>query len=104
MRDIAVRPPGWTPPRVRLILLIFTLVLVLNAFDICATLVIVGIVGTSEEMNPLMRWSLEHGPATFVAVKTGLVVGLTSLLTLLSSRRRLAWYGLCGIAIVCAVL
>lgn len=91
------RPP-WTPPRVRLVLLILSLIIALNAFDTWATLIVVSAVGAGEEYNPLMRFLLEAGPAWFVAGKMGMIVGFASALAWMSRRRRLAWYGLCGIA------
>lgn len=103
MKRTENRPP-WTPPRVRLVLLILLLVIALNVFDVFATLIVVSVVGTAEEMNPLMRWALNAGPATFIAVKMGMIAGFTSGLALLARRRRMAWYGLCGIAALCAAL
>lgn len=98
MRKIAVRPVEWTPPRVRLILLILTLIVVLNAFDACATLLIVHVINADVELNPLMRWALKAGPVCFIAVKMGTVIGFASILAWLARRRRAAWIGLCIIA------
>jgi hypothetical protein len=97
------RPP-WTPPRVRTVLLVLALIVVLNAFDVCATLIVVSVVGAAEEMNPLMRWALNAGPATFTLVKMGMIVGFSSGLAWLALRRQLAWRGLCGLAALYAGL
>lgn len=96
--------PAWTPPRVRTILLLLSLIVALNAFDAWATLIVVSVVGATEELNPLMRRALNAGPETFITVKMGMIVGFTSGLAWLARRRRMAWYGLCGIAALYAVL
>ena len=84
--------PAWTPPRVRLIFLVFLLMLVANAFDAWATIGIVAQGAT--ELNPIMRWALKHGPVAFIAMKTCLIGSLTLFLAVASRTHRLAWRGL----------
>lgn len=72
--------------------------LVANAFDAWATLVIVERGAT--ELNPIMQWGLQHGAAAFLAMKLGLVGGPSLLLAFASRTHRLAWRGLAVLTIL----
>ncbi len=104
MRETPMLRKPWTPPRVRLILLVSFLLLAANVFDTFATLAITRIVGISEELNPLMYALLAAGPGWFAAVKIGHMLCMTALLAWQSNHRRLAWIGLCAVTVIYAIL
>ncbi len=88
----------WTPPRVRLIALLYLLLLVSNAFDAHATLDAVR--AGAVELNPVMAYALSFGPAVFIGAKMLLAGGLGLFLAVMARRRRIAWYGLVGLSAV----
>jgi hypothetical protein len=92
----------WTPPRARLIALLYALLLVSNGFDAHATLDAVG--RGAVELNPLMAFALSHGAAAFIAAKMLLAGGLGLALAILARRRRLAWYGLIAVSAIYGIV
>ncbi|HSD12793.1 MAG TPA: DUF5658 family protein [Patescibacteria group bacterium] len=88
----------WAPPSVRLIVLLYVLLLVSNAFDAHATLDAVR--AGAVELNPVMAFALSFGAAYFIGVKMLLAGGLGLALAVLARRRRLAWYGLIGVSFI----
>lgn len=88
----------WTPPRVRLVVLLYALLIVSNAFDAHATLDAVR--AGAVELNPLMAYALSQGAAVFIGAKMLLAGGLGLALAALARRRRLAWYGLVAVSAI----
>lgn len=89
----------WTPPRPRLVVLVYLLIVGFNAFDAFATLAALD--KGADELNPLMRAALELGPAAFIAVKMALIGFLCALLALVTMwrtrqvrERKFAWTSL----------
>ena len=104
MRETRILKQPWTPPSRRLVLLVLGLICALNLFDASATLVVIPIVGTAEEENPLMRWALDAGPEVFLVIKMGILISFASFLAWQSEHRRLAWIGFCALTCICAAL
>ena len=91
-----------TPPRVRLVLLLFVLLVTFHAFDAWST--VEAVRNGAIELNPIMAWLLARGTATFLAVKMGLACGGGLFIALTSRRYRLAWYGLIGLTAIYGVV
>ncbi len=92
----------WTPPRIRLIVLLYALLLASNAFDAHAT--IDAVRAGAVELNPIMAFALSYGVAYFIGMKMLLAGGLGLALAALARRRRLAWYGLIGVSTVYGIV
>lgn len=104
MRETPILRKPWTPPRVRLILLVSFLLFAANMFDTFATLAVTRVVGISEEENPLMYALLAMGAGWFAAAKIGAMLCMVTLLAWQSSQRRLAWIGLCAVTVIYTIL
>ncbi|HTM68658.1 MAG TPA: DUF5658 family protein [Candidatus Binatia bacterium] len=88
----------WRAPRVRLIVLLYALLVVFNAFDARSTLDAVA--RGAVEINPVMAALLAHGPWAFLLAKMGLACGFGLVLAFWSRRHRLAWYGLLAVTAI----
>ncbi len=91
-------PNKWAPPRPSLIALLIILLFVENVFDAVATLRITAV--GAPELNPVMAWMLAAGPWQFVIAKLSICLAGALFLAFWSRRRRLAWIGLCLLALV----
>lgn len=91
-----------TPPRVRLILLLYVLLVTFHAFDAWST--IEAVRNGAVELNPIMAWLLRHGHVTFLVAKMGLACTGGMVLALTARKYRLAWYGLLGVTAVYGVV
>jgi uncharacterized protein DUF5658 len=91
-------PAVRTPPRVRLILLLYVLFITFHAFDAWST--VEAMRNGAVELNPVMAALLARGTATFVVAKMGVAVVGGFVLAYFSRRKRLAWYGLIGVTVV----
>jgi hypothetical protein len=110
MRDPSVR----RTPRVRLVLLLFTLFFTANCLDVWATLA--AIADGATELNPVMAAALALGPAVFVSAKLllagsgGIFLAAIAVATRAFGRavsareNRAAWYGLCALTAVYVLL
>jgi len=92
----------WRAPRVRLIVLLYVLLVVFNAFDAHST--IDAVANGAVELNPVMAALLAHGAWVFLVVKMGMICGFGLMLALYSRRKRLAWYGLLGVTTVYGIV
>lgn len=91
MRDVTA--PTWAPPRPRLVILVFLLLLAANVFDAAATLRVIAL--GVEEWNPIMRYAVGVGPRFFVAVKMAMTAGLGGAIAVCALRWRWVWWALC---------
>lgn len=91
-----------TPPRVRLIVLLYVLFVVFHAFDAWST--VEAVRNGAVELNPLMALLLRHGFTVFVLAKMSLAAGCGLVLALTARRKRLAWYGLVGTTVLYGIV
>lgn len=96
-----VRKP-WTPPDGRVLILVFTLVVLLNVFDAVSTLEIIRRGG--EEANPIAGPMVPYGDAAFFFWKMGLASACAAALAVIARKRRFAWVGLRCVAALYAGL
>ena len=96
-----VRTP-WTPPGGRVLILVFTLVVLLNVFDAISTLEIIRRGG--EEANPIARPMVPYGDAAFFFWKMGLASACAAALAVIARKRRFAWLALQAVTALYAVL
>ena len=93
----------WTPPRVRIIVLLFAFITAANAFDLWSTYHLIR-VGRAEEANPIVRDALALGPCAAYFWKMAVIALATAPLAVLALKRRRAWIVFCLVALGFAAL